>query len=322
MELSKKIFGKELYQITRVDLEEYFSVPREETSLLEFKSGEIKINSIFKEICAFLNTEGGVIVIGSPKEQKVQKPGKRMRRICKGELEPSEFRSKKWLYGLISTNIVPFPKGIEIHQIPADEGNYFIIEVPQSYNPPHQFLTDGRYYIRIDKEAKPAPHGIVEALFYKKQKAQLRVDLQIDRAENGAETFNNIGVNIRNISQFPADQVSYLIQLFNIEEIHSDGVPADSKISEKEDGYEIEGQCRQVLVDDRSLEIRFKIMNRLQPYLISVLAWNKQAGMFKFYSLFDPMNFHYIDTYKTGDYEEKSLETMYKTLSEIKLQLD
>ncbi len=322
MELSKKIFGKELYQITKRDLEEYFSVPREETSLLEFKSGEIKINSIFKEICAFLNTEGGVIVIGSPKEQKVQKPGKRMRRICKGDLEPSAFRSKKWLYGLISTNIVPFPKGIEIHEIPAEQGNYFIVEVPQSTNPPHQFLTDGRYYIRVDKEARPAPHGIVEALFYKKQKAQLKVEIKIDRAENGAETFNLIGIDIKNVSQFPTDQVSYLIQLFNIEEVQQDGFAFEARVKENQDAIEIEGVSNQVLVDDRSLNIKFKVMNRLQPYLISVLAWNKQAGMYKNYGIFDPVNFNFIDSYKTGDYEEKSLDSMHKTLSDIKFQLD
>jgi hypothetical protein len=322
MGLAKNILGKYLYQITLHDLEEYFSVPREETALLEFKSGEIKINSVFKEICAFLNTEGGLIIIGSPKEEKIQKKGTRVKRICKGALVPSGFRDKEWITGLIAANIVPSPKEIDIHEINSDSGNYFIIEVPQSKNPPHQFLTDGRYYIRIEQEAKPAPHGIVEALFYKKQKAQIKVEYDILRPSNGAETFNDISVKIINTSQFPTDQVSFLIQLYNIEEIQSNGAPIEASIRKSENSIELEGVRKDVIVDDRSLSIQFKVMNRLQPFFISILAWNKDAGMFRNYGLFDPANFQFIETYKSGDLEEKSVNDFLSLLKKYTDNLD
>jgi len=322
MELSKKIFGKDLHQIFHDDLKEYFSVPREETALLEFKSGEIKINSVFKEICAFLNTAGGIIVVGSPKEKKVSKKGMKVNRVCQGELVPSGFRDKKWISSLIAANIVPSPKGIDIQEINTEEGNYFVIEVPQSKNPPHQFLTDGRYYIRMEQEARPAPHGIVEALFYKKEKAQLKADITIHRPENGAETFNRVEVDIKNTSQFPTDHVSFLIQLFNIEELQADGTPFEATISEHDNSVEMKGVSNDVLVDDRSLKIRFKIMNKLQPFFVSVLVWNKEAGMYKNYSIFDPANFQYIDTYKTGDIKEKTSNDFLALLKEYTDNLD
>jgi hypothetical protein len=317
MNLAKNIFGKGLYELTKQDLEEFFSVPREETSTLEFKSGEIKINSIFKEICAFLNTEGGVIIIGAPKERKVQKQGVRMRRICQGQLVPSRFRDKTWLTGLITANIVPPPKELQVHEIREDEGNYFIIEAPQSKNPPHQFLTDGRYYIRLEQEAKPAPHGIVEALFYKKQRAMLRASLQVSPSGNGAETFNQIHVHIVNASQFPTDQVSYLIQLYNIREIQQDSFPLQFRIFNKEDCIEIKGESADVLVDDRTLPIHFRVENNQQPFFISVLTWNKEAGMFKIYGLYDPVNQYFIDYYKSGDPEEKTIQHFIHVLNDF-----
>ncbi|MFP4605809.1 MAG: helix-turn-helix domain-containing protein [Bacteroidales bacterium] len=322
MELAKQILGKELYQLTYDDLVYFFSVPREETSLLEFKSGEVKVNSVFKEICAFLNTEGGLVIVGSPKERKIQKPGTRMKRVCHGELVPSRFRDKKWLLGLITANIVPPPKGIRIQEILTEQGNHFIIEVPQSKNPPHQFLTDGRYYIRVEQEARPAPHGIVEALFYKRQKAQLQVNVQINETEDKVETMNNVDIQISNVSQFPTDSVSYLIQLFNIEEVHKDGNLQQANLTETEEWIELKGRSEQVVVDDRILPLRLKVINKLQPFVISVLTWNKEAGMFKHYGIFDPVNFCYIDSYKTGDQEERTISDFVEMLDDYKKQLE
>ncbi|MFW5944505.1 MAG: helix-turn-helix domain-containing protein [Bacteroidota bacterium] len=321
MDLAKKIFGKALFQITKEDLEEYFSIPREETSVLEFKSGQIKINAIFKEICAFLNTDGGIIIIGSPKERKVPKSGKFSRRICEGMLIPSEFRDKNWIESLIAANIVPYPHGIRIHEIREKEGNYFIVEVPQSQKPPHQFLNDGRYYIRLEKEAKPAPHGIVETLFFKQIKAQLQAELNIERMDHTAEHLNKISVEIRNISSVPAENVSYMLRIFNIEEIQQDGTSFKLPFKGNNGNFELQGVFEDSLTDDKTLPIRFNVMNKQEPFLISVLTWNKESGLFKNHGLFDPVNLQFIESYKTGDREEKSLEQLYNTLQDIRSNL-
>ncbi|MCF8335456.1 MAG: ATP-binding protein [Bacteroidales bacterium] len=321
MDLAKKILGKDLFQITKEDLEEYFSIPREETSVLEFKSGQIKINAIFKEICAFLNTDGGLIIIGSPKERKVPKSGKFLRRICQGTLIPSSFRDKNWIESLIAANIVPYPQGLRINEIRKEEGNYFVIEVPKSQKPPHQFLNDGRYYIRLEKEAKPAPHGIVETLFFKQVKAQLRADVSIDNMEDKADTFNKIYVDIRNLSSVPAKQVSYMIRVFNIEEIRQDGNSLTKPFKGNNGNFELQGVFEDSLMDEKTFPIRFNVMNKQEPFIVSVMAWNREAGIFKNHGLFDPVNCQFIETYKTGDREEKSLEQLYTTLQDIRNNL-
>ncbi len=321
MNLARQIFDKDLDKVTLQDLEAYFSTPREESSVLEFKSGQVKINSIFKEICAFLNTEGGLIIVGSPKERKVQKTGRVQRRICQGKLIPSGFRDKQWIAGLIAANIVPYPAGIHIHEISDEQGNYFIFEVPQSSNPPHQFLNDGRYYIRLEKEAKPAPHGLVEALFYKRVRAQLRADVSIQASQSQRATYNQVQIDIRNTSSFPTDQVSYLIRVLNVEEILPNGDPSAQSFSGENGNFELHGCAQQALVDEKTLPIRFELVNKQEPFIVSVIAWNKEAGMFKHHGLFDPVNGHYIDRFQTGEPQEKTVKDLCDTLQEIRNQL-
>jgi len=317
MNLSAQIFNKDLFQVTREDLAAYFSVPREETSVLEFKSGQIKINSIFKEVCAFLNTEGGLIIVGSPKERQIAKAGTPQERFCQGKLIPSGFRDKEWIAGLIAANIVPYPAGIRIHEIQSFDGKYFILEVPQSSNPPHQFLNDGRYYIRMDKEAKPAPHGLVEALFYKRVRAQIRADIQIQSLEESDAGRSLIEINILNPSSFPIDQVSYLIRVLNIEKIIPNGDSLIKGFREEEGSFQLHGSSHQTLLDEMTLPIRFELYHRQQPFIVSVIAWNKEAGMFKNHGLFDPVNEEYIDHSRTGELKEKTLSDLRQTLQEI-----
>ncbi len=317
MSLAKKILGKELQYLTREDIETYFTQPREETSILEFKSGEAKVNSIFKELCAFLNTEGGLLIIGTPKEQKVGKTGKR---ICKGKLVPSHFQSKEWLYSLITANIVPIPKDLTIHEMQADGGKLFVIETEQSKNPPHQFLTDGRYYIRMKQEAHPASHGIVEALFFKNRTPRLFAELEISQSERGAENFNNIAISIMNDSRIPTDQVSYYIQLLNIEDVNHNG-SLNPVVNGHTNNFEIEGSIDKVLVDERKFPLDFEIENKQEPFVISIMVWNNNSGLFKLNALFDPMNFLYIDKYQTGDNQEKNVKELYNQLLELKSNL-
>ena len=75
MKLSTQIFGVEsIDQITEEMLIDYFKEEHEETDLLEFKSFydkkqgnyKEKESTVLKNICAFLNSSGGIIVWGDP----------------------------------------------------------------------------------------------------------------------------------------------------------------------------------------------------------------------------------------------------------------
>lgn len=301
--MTELIFSKNLYDITLKDLEDYFSDIQEESSLVEFKSGDVKLESIYKEVCAFLNTEGGVLVIGSPKEQKVQLENGSFQTICQGELVPSSFKNKDWLVQKISSNISPMPSGIKVQELLTAGGNYFIVEVAQSVTPPHQCNT-GVYYIRLEREAKGAPHGIVEALFFKRQKAKLKVSGNLVKSKND----NGVKVStiISNLSPHPTEKVSVSIVLFNIESLYPDGTSAGI-IGENE--FAINYTSEMVLWQGLNITVPFEIIHLSKPFLISVTAWSRDAEMVKSIGVFDPASMEFIE--KENDHSENKKGFQY-----------
>lgn len=280
-----QFFKKESDDIDESDIVTFFSHRQEETSNLEFKSGDVEIHDIYKEIAAFLNTEGGLLLIGSPPESKEQR-GKLTIRFCQGKLTYSKFQSKDWLYQKIFSNITPSPTNIYIKEISNKSGIIFLIEIPQSEHPPHQSNADGRYYIRIDNEAKPAPHGLVQALFEKRNKPQLIA--KVDR------TLLNIGIDllnirIQNLSTIPADKVSFIIDVYNVASITDNNF-----ISSTEEGfgekYSASINSNQVLVRIISVGHTFKVKTRNKKYLVAIYYWSKDSDFDGTYFVIDPAN--------------------------------
>jgi len=276
----EKIFGKNRNEITINDLKEYFTTPQEESSVIEFKSGEVEINDIFKEITAFLNTEGGLLIIGAPREAK-KTIGKNIIKICEGELTYSNFKNKDWLYQKIASNIVPTPTNLKIEEYLTEEGNVFLIDVPQSLNPPHQCSADGKYYLRLERDAKPAPHGIVQALFDKRRVPSLSAEIDIE--EIGSHS-DKIFLRIKNESNIPADKVSFIIDVYNIDNIVSTHNfeffedPLGNKFS-------MSNHSKQVLVQIISIPINFKVQHFGKDYLIFVAFWCKDLDFdFKYFT--------------------------------------
>lgn len=159
------LLGKEGQKLSYADIEAFFSIERSESDVLEFKSFkqeggmDSKFESIFKAVCAFLNSEGGVLIWGAPAEQPVNGS-----KVCMGNLSPVNQKFEKdMLISKISGNIVPIPNGIRV--FPLQKGNEFVyvIEVQKSDYSPHQ--TRDKYYMRLDGQNKPAPHYFVESLF-------------------------------------------------------------------------------------------------------------------------------------------------------------
>lgn len=269
----EKQFNKKAEELELTDIEKYFSTSQEETSTLEFKSGDVEIFDIYKEICSFLNTEGGLLIIGAPRESKETK-GKRTVAYCQGEITYSKIVSKDWLRQKIFSHITPSPVEIFIKEFSTDKGNIFILDIPQSLNPPHQSNADGRYYIRMDNEARPAPHGLVQALFDKRKKPILSARLNRKKISSKSD---RIEVSINNQSNTPADKLGFIIDIYNIDK------PED-KISFKEFKADVlgrkftfSGKSDQILVSVISFGLDFTIFHLSKKYLITVNYWSKET---------------------------------------------
>lgn len=293
----EKIFGKSRNDLKLDDIKEYFSTPQEESSVIEFKSGEVEINDVFKEIAAFLNTEGGLLIIGAPRETK-KEIGKNVIKICEGNLTYSNFKGKDWLYQKIASNIVPTPTELKIEEFLTENGNVFIIDIPQSMNPPHQCSSDGKYYLRLERDAKPAPHGIVQALFNKRRVPSLDVDIQIKEIEYDTD---KIVVSICNKSQVPAEKISYIVDVYNVTSVESRNrfELVEDTLGNK---FSMFGNTENVLVQIIKFPIPFEVKHTHNEYLVFVAFWCRDLDFDCKYFTYSPIQKKIITegTMKTG----------------------
>ncbi|GAB4007137.1 hypothetical protein GCM10028808_10440 [Spirosoma migulaei] len=175
-------FGKPINEVKKQDLIDYFSVERDETLTLEFKSfvqreGDIKHkeSGVLRTICGFLNSTGGLLIWGAPIGTKNGDGHK----VFVGSLSPVErLYSKDDFIRMLSGRIVPFAAPVKVESIEVESGKYvYLIDVPESEAKPHQF--DNSYYMRLDGQTKFAPHYIIDALFKQIKQPELRGFLRI-----------------------------------------------------------------------------------------------------------------------------------------------
>lgn len=170
MNYSENYFGKNLTELNYTDIENFFVEEKEESNSLEFKSysaeyGNLNknIEGVIRGICAFLNSEGGVLIWGAPEGTKIEG---RQEKVFVGELSPvPELKEKDWLINKISDSITPLPIGVNVQTLDKDGSYVYIFEIQQSKYSPHQFKNS--YFARLDGQTKPAPHYLIEALFKK-----------------------------------------------------------------------------------------------------------------------------------------------------------
>jgi hypothetical protein len=209
---SKTYFLKDLYEIIEKDVICFFQNNQFETTYLEFKSGEVSLEKIYKEVVALHNSEGGLIIIGSPKPTK----DKEGNEFFEGELTYSIHKNKDWLYQKICGKISPMPVGIKIHDVKCLNGKIIqILDIPKSVNPPHQCLDDGVYYLRFETQTRFAPHSFVEALFNRRKSTSIEFEnFNIGTILRDNSFFTSVSVS--NHSEIPIIGLDYIIEFLNI----------------------------------------------------------------------------------------------------------
>lgn len=134
---------------TKEDLQRLIDNEVEESTILEYKSSFAVQNpkwreELAKDISAMANSNGGTIVFGI-KQKDIGNGNAIAHRLTP---IPSSEMTKDKLSQLLSSNIQPIIKNLEITYISeSQEGGYFIVEIPQS-NTAHQNRLTHIYYKR------------------------------------------------------------------------------------------------------------------------------------------------------------------------------
>ena len=312
MSLASQIFQKNLHEVTLQDLVDFFEIERQETAILEFKSGKTELEGIIQEVCAFLNTDGGVIVYGAP----IEKPNKTGVKSCFGDLNPTtKFKSKLALGSSIASNISPSPSGINIHQIEIDGSFVFIIDVPKSFHAPHQFNNQGKYYIRMDTEARPAPHGLVEALFFKRQKPNLDLKVGVEYKYTHVEVVD-VQFKISNKTEYTAENIGHICKIYGVRKFDSLSFDKEYTVFTDRNKLSLQNtRVKTILVKGISyiVNVVFEPIQTTQ-IVIHAIIWCKDMSAREFYFTLDPLNYgNVIEIYDSeGEKEKPDIEILLK----------
>ena len=176
-------------------LDAFLSMRQEENVNLDYKLTDAirDPDKLVRTCAAFANAEGGLLLLGVEEAIDQDEKGQTVRiRPGKVVWGPKSLTRER-LESIFVSRIHPRISGLRIHPIRNEQdGVVFLVEVPQSVNPPHQ-TPDGKYYLRYNFQNLPMEHNQIAALFEKRLRPDLRPGL---RAHAIKETVDAISIEV------------------------------------------------------------------------------------------------------------------------------
>lgn|GEM_PF-568467 len=178
----KSFYEKETYTLD--DIDRLIEHGAEESLYLEFKAAKSihrdSRHEISKDVSAFANADGGVIVYGLTEDNHVAK-----------SIDPIDglTYTKEWVEDVIASNVNRQIPGLVIHPIRlnlVDLQSIYVVKIPASPDAAHM-SKDGRYYIRRNFKAEPLQEYEVRALYERRTMAILEIEdwsIKIDYDKN------------------------------------------------------------------------------------------------------------------------------------------
>ena len=122
-----------------------------ENSAVEFKENKIRSESLAKEIVAFANMNGGVILLGIDDLGKII------------GINPDDFDYEEWVCNISRNNVIPSIL-VEYSLIQIDTKKIAVINIPKGKDKPYQTV-DGKYLVRVGSTNRLASINELMRLF-------------------------------------------------------------------------------------------------------------------------------------------------------------
>jgi Putative DNA-binding domain len=186
------------------DLQTLISNRVQEDLHLDYKASpsisDNKRGEIAKDVSAFANSDGGVLVYGI-EEGKDHYPVR-----VDGGIDATHF-NREWLENIVTSNISPRIDGLVISPIEITAGRCaYVVEVPKSYRGPHQERTSKRYHKRFNFKSEPMEDYEINDVRNRRDVVQPLISVGVD-IYHGAL----MHLVVSNIGDIPAEKVSFEI---------------------------------------------------------------------------------------------------------------
>lgn len=187
-------------EYTEEDLRELISTQAEESVHLDFKSAgafdkkDDKRSEIAKDVSAFANSDGGIIVYGLNEENHVAH--------SLSYIDGNVY-TKEWIERVINNGIQRRIEGVKIYPIRVDgdfRKSVYVVKIPRSANAPHMCSKRHIYYKRYNFESVPMEEYEVRDLFNRAAIPNLVITgcALIQTKESEGDITYNLWANIAN----------------------------------------------------------------------------------------------------------------------------
>jgi hypothetical protein len=181
---------------TEKDLENL--IGQYETIRMDFKSSRILdadkdksqiVLNIAKEVSAFANTEGGVLLIGI----ETGKDAEKAIAVAISEGVDPSIRKPEWLQHIVASNISPPLNGIIVRTIPLSGAKIgrvaYVIEIPKGETA-YQSSADFKYYGRHELESKALADNEIRLRMHRKRDAHAVIEIFTASKMTAEQEFN------------------------------------------------------------------------------------------------------------------------------------
>lgn len=151
-----------------------------ESETLDYKEADVVLGDghhkdIVKDVSAFANSQGGLIIYGVACGDKSDK-------TRPTHLAPIAPRNIEIIQQVIAQNIARPIRGIRYQTIPeSGTPQLLLLDVPASPDAPHQNLKDHRYYRRNGTVSQSMPHDLVALYFGRRLGPRLTMSYELTR---------------------------------------------------------------------------------------------------------------------------------------------
>ena len=278
------------------------------SAALEKNPDEVKTD-LAKDVSAFANSDGGVIVFGIVEENKLPN------NVDAG-VDHSKWTRER-IESVIHANISPRIDGIEIHQIPVSaDRSVYVVAAPKSWRGPHQELINHRYYKRFDFSSRPMED-------YEIQDVRNRRDIVLPLIAIDVDIKHGVLMHlvITNISDIPAEDVRFVFDPELPELIGKD----EPTILTRGMRFFAPGKVHRFFFGSAIERLRAESAPRFD---VEVSYFNRRAGARvseRFHiDMFDYMQTAIVETemVEQGEHLKKAVEELTKEIAKITSKLE
>lgn len=178
------VFSKEEFKVELADIQNLIDKKIEENRMLEYKDPGILSNPqrLSEWVSAFLNAEGGLIIIGVCEDKPNKKDNLQVRiyptKIAFVGSEYTRERIEQLIFSNIYCSARPSIRISPIRDLNDSSKAVFLVEIPQGDNPPYQ-AADNRYYRRLNVTKYPLAHYEIADFFGRRRRPNLSLQCMV-----------------------------------------------------------------------------------------------------------------------------------------------